>query len=300
MIVRRELAVNFVHTTPDYDQYESLPEWARQTLAAHRRDRREHAYSFDQFAGADTHDPYWNAAMREMLLTGYMHNHMRMYWGKKVLEWSPSPEEGYATLLRLNNKFFLDGRDANSYANVGWVFGLHDRLLAGAADLRQGPLDDRFRPPPQDRHRRLCPEDLSSFRLSAAPQDLCRAPRAFGHCFELGPADRGVADPRAETAIGAGQHVLAADQLGVAHQALGDQIGMLDEVGAVADDARDQGGAFRQFHLLEDPPLVLMARVRGLDRIAPGAHPEDQIDDVPERDVVVVRARESCPSTHAI
>jgi len=65
--------------------------------------------------------------MREMLFTGYMHNYMRMYWGKKVLEWSPSPEEGYATLLRLNSRFFLDGRDANSYANVGWVFGLHDR-----------------------------------------------------------------------------------------------------------------------------------------------------------------------------
>ena len=70
---------------------------------------------------------YWNAAMREMLVTGYMHNHMRMYWGKKLLEWSPSPEEGYATLMRLNNTYFLDGRDANSYANVGWVFGLHDR-----------------------------------------------------------------------------------------------------------------------------------------------------------------------------
>jgi deoxyribodipyrimidine photo-lyase len=127
LIVRRELAINFVHTTPDYDRYDCLPEWARQTLAAHKRDRREYVYSFDQLARADTHDPYWNAAMREMLLTGYMHNYMRMYWGKKVLEWSPSPEEGYAALLRLNNRFFLDGRDANSYANVGWVFGLHDR-----------------------------------------------------------------------------------------------------------------------------------------------------------------------------
>jgi deoxyribodipyrimidine photo-lyase len=127
LIVRRELAMNFVHTTPNYDRYDCLPEWARQTLAAHQPDHREHIYSFDQLARADTHDPYWNAAMREMLLTGYMHNYMRMYWGKKVLEWSSSPEEGYATLLRLNNKFFLDGRDANSYANVGWVFGLHDR-----------------------------------------------------------------------------------------------------------------------------------------------------------------------------
>jgi deoxyribodipyrimidine photo-lyase len=127
LVVRRELAMNFVHTMPNYDQYDCLPEWARQTLAAHRRDRREYVYSFDRLARADTHDPYWNAAMREMLLTGYMHNPMRMYWGKKVLEWSPSPEDGYSTLLRLNNKFFLDGRDANSYANVGWVFGLHDR-----------------------------------------------------------------------------------------------------------------------------------------------------------------------------
>jgi deoxyribodipyrimidine photo-lyase len=127
LIVRRELAMNFVHTTPNYDRYDCVPEWARQTLAAHRRDRREQVYTFDQLARADTHDPYWNAAMREMLLTGYMHNYMRMYWGKKVLEWSPSPEEGYVTLLRLNNTFFLDGRDANSYANVGWVFGLHDR-----------------------------------------------------------------------------------------------------------------------------------------------------------------------------
>jgi deoxyribodipyrimidine photo-lyase len=127
LIVRRELAMNFVYTTPNYDRYDCLPEWARQTLAAHRQDRREHTYSFDQLTCADTHDPYWNAAMREMLLTGYMHNYMRMYWGKKVLEWSPTPEAGYATLLRLNNKFFLDGRDANSYTNVGWVFGLHDR-----------------------------------------------------------------------------------------------------------------------------------------------------------------------------
>ncbi len=127
LIVRRELAINFVHTTPNYDRYDCLPEWARATLSAHRRDRREHVYGFDQLARADTHDPYWNAAMREMLLTGYMHNYVRMYWGKKVLEWSGSPEEGYATLLRLNNTFFLDGRDENSYANVGWVFGLHDR-----------------------------------------------------------------------------------------------------------------------------------------------------------------------------
>jgi deoxyribodipyrimidine photo-lyase len=127
LIVRRELAMNFVTMTPNYEQYDCLPAWSRRTLAAHRHDRREHLYDLDRLARADTHDPYWNAAMREMLATGFMHNYMRMYWGKKVLEWSASAEEGFANLLRLNNRFFIDGRDANSYSNVAWVFGLHDR-----------------------------------------------------------------------------------------------------------------------------------------------------------------------------
>lgn len=127
LVIRRELSMNFVNRVPDYDRYDCLPDWARHTLAAHRTDQRQYLYDYGRLAQAETHDPYWNAAMREMLVTGYMHNHMRMYWGKKVLEWSPSPEEGYATLMRLNNTHFLDGRDANSYANVGWVFGLHDR-----------------------------------------------------------------------------------------------------------------------------------------------------------------------------
>ena len=83
LLVRRELAMNFVQTTPDYDRYDCLPSWARRTLEDHRRDRREHVYNFDQLAGAATHDPYWNAAMRQMLMTGYMHNYMRMYWGKR-------------------------------------------------------------------------------------------------------------------------------------------------------------------------------------------------------------------------
>jgi deoxyribodipyrimidine photo-lyase len=127
LIVRRELAINFVATTPNYEQYECLPAWARQTLAAHRCDCREHLYDLDRLARADTHGPYWNAAMREMLCTGFMHNHMHMYWGKKVLEWSGSAELGFTNLLCLDNRFFIDGRDANSYANVAWVFGLHDR-----------------------------------------------------------------------------------------------------------------------------------------------------------------------------
>ncbi len=127
LIVRRELAVNFVTTSARYDQYESLPGWARHSLARHASDPRAHLYGYEQLAAAATHDRYWNAAMREMQLSGFMHNYMRMYWGKKVLEWSATPKEGYAHLLRLNNSYFLDGRDPSSYANVGWVFGLHDR-----------------------------------------------------------------------------------------------------------------------------------------------------------------------------
>ena len=104
-----------------------LPAWARDTLDRHRDDDREHVYTRRQLENAATHDPYWNAAMTEMLRTGYMHNYMRMYWGKKIIEWSNTPEHAYRTTLTLNNKYFIDGRDPNSYTGVGWLFGLHDR-----------------------------------------------------------------------------------------------------------------------------------------------------------------------------
>ncbi len=127
LIVRRELGANFVHFTPNYDRFESLPDWAKATLTRHKRDSRPVVYDGEQLENCETADPYWNAAMREMKVTGYMHNHMRMYWGKKILEWSRSPEEAFATTLYLNNKYFLDGRDPSSYTNVAWIFGLHDR-----------------------------------------------------------------------------------------------------------------------------------------------------------------------------
>ncbi|GEP11523.1 deoxyribodipyrimidine photo-lyase [Methylobacterium gnaphalii] len=128
LIVRRELAMNHVFYTDGYDRYETaLPDWAKKTLAEQAGDRRPHLYSEAELAEGMTHDAYWNAAMREMRETGYMHNHLRMYWGKKILEWSPSPEEAFARTLRLNNRYFLDGRDPNSFTNVAWVFGLHDR-----------------------------------------------------------------------------------------------------------------------------------------------------------------------------
>jgi deoxyribodipyrimidine photo-lyase len=127
LVVRRELACNFTRFEPDYDRYSSLPDWALETLADHADDEREHVYTRKELEQGQTHDRYWNAAMREMRETGYMHNYMRMYWGKKIIEWTNTPEYAYRTALCLNNRYFLDGRDPNSYANVGWLFGLHDR-----------------------------------------------------------------------------------------------------------------------------------------------------------------------------
>jgi len=127
LIVRRELSMNFCNFVPNYDSYEALPEWARRTLSEHRNDRRGHLYSHGELERAQTHDPYWNAAQQEMTLSGFMHNYMRMYWGKKILEWSKSPQQAFQTTLQLNNRYFLCGRDANSYANVAWIYGLHDR-----------------------------------------------------------------------------------------------------------------------------------------------------------------------------
>ncbi len=127
LIVRRELAMNFVHYAGDYDSYECLPAWSRKTLARHVRDRRPHLYSREELEGGRTHDRYWNAAQREMVRFGKMHGYMRMYWGKKILEWSAVPEEAYETALYLNNKYSVDGRDPNGYAGVAWCFGAHDR-----------------------------------------------------------------------------------------------------------------------------------------------------------------------------
>lgn len=131
LVVRRELSMNFVYfAEDDYDQYSGLPRWARQTLLEHKADPRDRLYTRDELEEARTHDPYWNAAMREMRFTGYMHNYMRMYWGKKILEWTQDPEEAFRTTLYLNNRYFLDGRDANSFTGVAWVFGNHDRPWA--------------------------------------------------------------------------------------------------------------------------------------------------------------------------
>lgn len=127
LIVRRELAVNFVHYCPNYDTYACLPHWAIKTLGERESDPRYHVYTTAQLERAETHDRYWNAAQLEVTRTGFMQSYMRMYWGKKILEWTESPRRAYEATLYLNNKYFLCGRDPSAYANVAWVFGLHDR-----------------------------------------------------------------------------------------------------------------------------------------------------------------------------
>ncbi len=127
-ITWRELSVNFVHFNPLYDSIESAPDWAHRTLARHASDKRPVTYSRQQLEQAETHDELWNAAQHQMLHAGWMHNYMRMYWAKKILEWSASPALAYQTAVYLNDKYFLDGRDPNGYAGIAWaIAGKFDR-----------------------------------------------------------------------------------------------------------------------------------------------------------------------------
>jgi deoxyribodipyrimidine photo-lyase len=127
LIVRRELSFNYIRYNRAYDRFEGLPAWCRSTLLEHAPDPRPYLYSRRELAAAETHDPYWNAAQKEMVLTGKMHGYMRMYWGKKILEWSNSPRGAFRTALALNNAYELDGRDPNAFAGIAWTFGKHDR-----------------------------------------------------------------------------------------------------------------------------------------------------------------------------
>lgn len=131
LIVRRELAINYVARNPHYDTLAGCHAWARKTLDEHRQDKREYVYSAAQFEQAATHDPLWNAAQREMVVTGKMHGYLRMYWAKKILEWTASPEEAFAVAVELNDRYELDGRDPNGYTGIAWAIGAkHDRPWA--------------------------------------------------------------------------------------------------------------------------------------------------------------------------
>lgn len=127
LITWRELGYNCCALTDNFDQYESLPNWAQKTLSDHARDKRPHIYTLEQFESARTHDPLWNAAQRQLVGSGRIQNYLRMLWGKKVLEWTPSPRAALEILIQLNNKYALDGRNPNSYSGIFWVLGRYDR-----------------------------------------------------------------------------------------------------------------------------------------------------------------------------
>ncbi len=151
LIVRRELSINFVHYNENYDDlWSSIPDWAEESLKEHAGDDREYLYSLNEFEAAETHDPYWNAAQLEMNLTGKTHGYMRMYWVKKILQWSESPERAYEIAIYLNNKYELDGRDPNGFTGVAWCFGKHDRawkereVLGKVRYMSAGGLERKF------------------------------------------------------------------------------------------------------------------------------------------------------------
>jgi deoxyribodipyrimidine photo-lyase len=152
LVIRRELSHNFVFYNSKYDQFDCLPPWAKNTLNFHSRDQREYIYSLEEFEQAQTHDPYWNAAQKEMVLTGKMHGYMRMYWGKKIIEWSKHPKKAFKIALYLNNKYELDGRDPNGFAGIAWCFGKHDRAWAErkvfgkVRYMNAAGLERKFRP----------------------------------------------------------------------------------------------------------------------------------------------------------
>lgn len=128
LLTWREMGFNLAHRQPQtYDKFESLPEWSQKTLAEHADDPRPVLYELEQFERARTHDELWNAAQRELVSTGVMHNYMRMLWGKKILHWTRSPREALSILIHLNNKYGLDGRDPNSYSGIFWTLGRYDR-----------------------------------------------------------------------------------------------------------------------------------------------------------------------------
>ncbi len=124
----RELSINFVKFVPNYDTIDCAPEWAQKTLRAHARDKRDPLYTPEQMERGETYDEMWNAAQHQMVQFGWMHNYLRMYWAKKILEWSATPAQAWATCVHLNDKYFLDGRDPNGYAGIAWALGgVHDR-----------------------------------------------------------------------------------------------------------------------------------------------------------------------------
>lgn len=165
LIVRRELSYNFTCHNPRYDSLEALPDWVQRNLREHARDRREYIYDLETLEAARTHDEVWNAAQRQLLTEGRIHNYLRMVWGKKVIEWTGSHEQAFRILVHLNNKYALDGRDPNSWTGILWCFGKHDRAW------QTTPVLGKIRPMSTSSARRKLRME-SYLRLFGPQQDL--------------------------------------------------------------------------------------------------------------------------------
>jgi deoxyribodipyrimidine photo-lyase len=168
LITWRELGFNCCYLRTDYDQCESLPAWAQKTLQEHEGDARSFRYSLEELENARTHDPLWNAAQTQLLTEGRMHNYLRMLWGKKILEWTPSPREALRVMIELNNRYALDGRDPNSYSGIFWCLGRYDRpwgpersifgkvrYMSSASTARKLPVKEYLRKYAPERPRLL-------------------------------------------------------------------------------------------------------------------------------------------------
>ena len=127
LITWREIGYNACCHDEHFDQYDSLPDFAQKTLREHAADPREYVYSLEEFRDSRTHDEIWNAAQNQLVTEGRMHNYLRMLWGKKILEWSETPQQALSTMIELNNRFAVDGRNPNSYSGIFWVLGRYDR-----------------------------------------------------------------------------------------------------------------------------------------------------------------------------
>ena len=166
ILVQRELSINYALRVPDYDRYRGLPAWGREALERHADDPRTVTYTVGQLAASETHDPLWNAAQRQMVVEGFLNNRLRLYWGKQIVLWTPSPQAAWDTIVELNNTYFVCGRDASSYANIAWVVGgRHDRPFPG-----DRPITGNIRP-----------MTIAAIKRSFHPQDyIDRIERLYG------------------------------------------------------------------------------------------------------------------------
>ena len=174
LVVRRELADNFCLYEPLYDKFEGFPEWARKTLNQHRKDKREHLYSLAELEAGSSHEALWNACQRDLVRNGKLHGYLRMYWAKKILEWTPDPETALKYAITLNDRYSLDGRDPNGYAGIAWcIGGVHDRAWS------ERPVFGKIRYMNAAGCRRKF--DVDGY-IDFGPEVMCRGIRFVG-CF---------------------------------------------------------------------------------------------------------------------